>query len=219
MKMKDVCVKTGLTERAVRFYADKDLIHPKKTKVNGRENWEFDEKDIEELLFIAKLRKAEFSVQDIKEMRENADNIPGLLSKHYEMVIERHESDKELIRELMNLQNSANQDWKTIGKRLFQSKSNEGHSFAQYDEPIEEGFVKKYVLSIFKKLKKKAKENWEASTETQNVLRVVASVVIVVGAIGSSFLDYLSGNRFLSICFWIVILLRLVIKLVGDDRG
>ena len=43
MKMKDVCVKTGLTERAVRFYADKDLIHPKKTKVNGRENWEFDE--------------------------------------------------------------------------------------------------------------------------------------------------------------------------------
>ena len=64
------------------------MIHPKKTKVNGRENWEFDEKDIEELLFIAKLRKAEFSVQDIKEMRENADNIPGIFSKHYEMVID-----------------------------------------------------------------------------------------------------------------------------------
>ena len=153
MKMKDVCVKTGLTERAVRFYADKDLIHPKKTKVNGRENWEFDEKDVEELLYIAKLRKAEFTVQEIKEMRENADNIPGILSKQYAMIIERHESDAELLRELMNLQNSANQDWKTIGKRLFQGMHIEKSDFAQFDEEIEVRFtrecsIKKHVLVL-----------------------------------------------------------------------
>ena len=148
MKMKDVCVKTGLTERAVRFYADKDLIHPQKTKVNGRENWEFDEKDVEELLFIAKLRKAEFTVQDIKEMRENVDNIPGILSKHSSMIRMRHESDEQLIEELSSLQVNTNQDWKIIAKRLFKTKSIAEPNFSQFDEPYEEPEKKNYVRQI-----------------------------------------------------------------------
>lgn len=211
MKMKDVCAKTGLTERAVRFYAEKELIYPKKTKVNGRDNWEFDEKDVEELLFIAKLRKAEFTVQDIKDMQENGTNISRIITNHCVMLRERRESDTELLRELINLQNSANQNWKTIGKSLFQSKNIEESRSVQYDEPIN--------TSIFRKIIEKLKENWEASTETQNVLKVTISIVLLAGSIGRSLLDYVSGNRFLIICFCIVILLRLIIKLLGNDRG
>lgn len=211
MKMKDVCAKTGLTERAVRFYAEKELIHPKKTKVNGRENWEFDEKDVEELLFIAKLREAEFTIQDIKDMQENGSNISDIITNHCVMLRERRESDTKLLRELMNLQNSSNQNWKTIGNSLFQSKNIEESRGVQYDEPID--------ASLFKKIIEKMKENWEASTETQNVLKVIISIVLLVGTIGRSLLDYVSGNRFLIICSCIIILLRLIIKLVGNDRG
>ena len=65
----------------------------------------------------------------------------------------------------------------------------------------------------------KIREDWESSTETQNVLRVLAGIVLLVGAIGQSILGIYKGNRFWGICFGVVILLILIIKLVGDDRG
>ena len=32
MKIKEVCEKTGLTDRAVRFYIENELIHPDYTE-------------------------------------------------------------------------------------------------------------------------------------------------------------------------------------------
>lgn len=46
MQIKDVCRRTGLTERAVRFYIEKELLSPEKTWRNGREYLNFSEKDL-----------------------------------------------------------------------------------------------------------------------------------------------------------------------------
>ena len=44
MQIKDVCRRTGLTERTVRFYIEKELLSPEKTWRNGREYLNFSEK-------------------------------------------------------------------------------------------------------------------------------------------------------------------------------
>ena len=49
MKIKEVCERTGLTERTVRFYMQKGLIAPKGEWRNGREYSEFSETDVEML--------------------------------------------------------------------------------------------------------------------------------------------------------------------------
>ena len=36
MKMKEVCKRTGLTERAVRFYVAEGLVAPESQNVRGR---------------------------------------------------------------------------------------------------------------------------------------------------------------------------------------
>ena len=46
MQIKDVCRRTGLTERAVRFYIEKELLSPEKTWRNGREYLNFSEKGL-----------------------------------------------------------------------------------------------------------------------------------------------------------------------------
>ena len=58
MKIKDVCDKIGLTERTVRFYAEKELIHPTKTRVNGRLNWEFNDTDYRRSICYCKTSKS-----------------------------------------------------------------------------------------------------------------------------------------------------------------
>jgi len=148
MKMKEVCSKTGLTERAVRFYAEKNLIRPVKTTVNGRIRWEFTEKDIEELIAVAKLRKAEFTVQEILDMRENESNIPSVISEHCSMIIRRHDSDEQLIQELKNLQHNTNLNWKIVAGRMFTAKNVEEPDFSQFDESVIETEKKNYVPEI-----------------------------------------------------------------------
>ena len=37
MKMKEICERSGLTERAVRLYCERGLVHPEKYSERGRE--------------------------------------------------------------------------------------------------------------------------------------------------------------------------------------
>ena len=53
MQIKEVCGRTGLTERTVRFYIEKGLLAPMKTWKNGREYLDFSETDIRVLERIA----------------------------------------------------------------------------------------------------------------------------------------------------------------------
>ena len=53
MQMKEVCSRTGLTERTVRFYIEKGLLSPGRSWRNGREYLDFSEGDIRALERIA----------------------------------------------------------------------------------------------------------------------------------------------------------------------
>lgn len=65
-KIKTVMEKTGLTEKAVRYYIDKGLLFPEKEIHNGRKNYYFDDDQLQILRDICTLRYFDFSIQDIK---------------------------------------------------------------------------------------------------------------------------------------------------------
>lgn len=77
MKMKEICERTGLTERAVRLYCERGLLSPETYTQNDREYLVFDECDERALVCIATLRAADFSLEEIRTMQ----NEPFLIEK------------------------------------------------------------------------------------------------------------------------------------------
>ena len=84
MKMKEICQKTGLTERAVRYYIERKLISPNTYEQRDRTYFEFTEQHLIELRNIALLRKCGFSIDAIAEMNAAPDHIPSLLRSLWE---------------------------------------------------------------------------------------------------------------------------------------
>lgn len=68
MKMKEVCTDTGLTERAVRFYVQEQLVIPQSQRRGGRTWLDFSPADVDRLRAIAVLRKAGFTLEEIRSM-------------------------------------------------------------------------------------------------------------------------------------------------------
>ena len=83
MKIKEVCRETGLTDRAVRFYMEEGLISPAGYERNGRMYYEYYDKDIEQLKAIATLRKAGFSIEEIRQMQQAPEKIDIVLADYY----------------------------------------------------------------------------------------------------------------------------------------
>ncbi len=82
MQIKEVCRRTGLTERAVRFYVEKGLLSPKKTWRNGREYLDFSEEDLRSLGRIAGLRRRFFPLEEIKTMQTRPKQIGQVLNAY-----------------------------------------------------------------------------------------------------------------------------------------
>ena len=68
MKMKEVCALTGLTERAVRFYVQEKLVVPLAQRRGGRTWLDFSPAHVDRLRAIATLRKAGFTLEEIRSM-------------------------------------------------------------------------------------------------------------------------------------------------------
>lgn len=71
MKMKELCAQTGLTERAVRFYVQEKLVVPLAQRRGGRTWLDFSPADVDRLRAISTLRKAGFTLEEIRAMIED----------------------------------------------------------------------------------------------------------------------------------------------------
>ena len=71
MKMKEVCAQTGLTERAVRFYVQEKLVVPLAQRRGGRTWLDFSPADVDRLKAISTLRKAGFTLEELRAMIED----------------------------------------------------------------------------------------------------------------------------------------------------
>lgn len=72
MKIKEVMAETELTDRAIRLYIDEGLVFPYFSEnYKGRKSYDFSDEDINTLKNIATLRKAGFSIAEIKSLKSD----------------------------------------------------------------------------------------------------------------------------------------------------
>ncbi len=101
MKIKDVITETGLTDRAIRLYIENGLITPScNESYTGRKNLDFTKEDMESLKNIATLRKAGFSINEIKQLRLGDEPCRKTLEEFMEKTSQTIESNKAVLEKL-----------------------------------------------------------------------------------------------------------------------
>lgn len=104
MKMKEVIEKTGLTDRAVRLYIDEGLAVPNiEESYSGRKSIDFSESDVERLKNIALLRKAGFSIADIKSMVDDNSTTKDIIEKFIEQTENNIAHETEIVEKLKGI--------------------------------------------------------------------------------------------------------------------
>lgn len=80
MRMKDMIQRTGLTDRAIRLYIEEGLLSPSaESDYTGRRTFDFSEEDACRLETVATLRRAGFSIAEIRDMQTTPDCCTVLL--------------------------------------------------------------------------------------------------------------------------------------------
>ena len=106
MKIKEVIEKTELTDRAIRLYIENGLIDPYcKEAYNGRKNIDFSEEDVEQLKNIALLRKAGFSIAEIKELQYGGESAKSTFDEFINKIEKDIERNTQIFQKLKILKN------------------------------------------------------------------------------------------------------------------
>ncbi len=129
MRMKDICQRTGLTDRAVRLYIENGLLSPKREhRYSGRDSIFFDEEDLRTLEVVATLRRAEFSIADIKQMQDSPARIPDLLAQHRQRLGDEIRTKQQVLASLQKIGDTGIDSTTALADHLRLS--------APYDTPI-----------------------------------------------------------------------------------
>ena len=98
MTRKEVCNATGLSIKTLRLYEEKGLIAPARQYRNGREYRVYTPELVAQLQQIATLRRALFTMDEIKTMQKNPDTIPGIF-EDYRQWLEVQENQFRALRQ------------------------------------------------------------------------------------------------------------------------
>ena len=101
MKIKEVSERTGLTKKTIRYYEAEGLLSPEKQWQNGREYRNYSEADIQQLTKIAALRRARFSVEEIRHIHEVPGDIPEIFQS-YRRRLQQEQVDLSAILAVIN---------------------------------------------------------------------------------------------------------------------
>lgn len=119
MKMKEVLDRTGLTDRAVRLYIANGLVEPECSRgYTGRNNYEFSEEDVEVLQKIALLRKADFSIEQIRQLQEGGETAREALEAYLEEKREEFKRDGLILEALAGLPGEESPNLDELCRRL-----------------------------------------------------------------------------------------------------
>ncbi len=126
MKIKQVIKETGLTDRAIRLYIENDLVKPEcDENYNGRKSIDFSEKDVEQLKNIALLRKADFSIQEIKALQEGGKTAQETVKEYINRTSAKIQFSSEIIEKIGNLADEENITIEIICEKLSSNLANE----------------------------------------------------------------------------------------------
>lgn len=119
MKIREVCRRTGLTERTVRYWASEGLISPATYELNERSYFDFTEADIALLDTISTLRRAGFSVSEVSEMQKDPAVIPEKVRSLRENLQMQAEEQQQSAEALSGAESCTDLD--TLARRLAES--------------------------------------------------------------------------------------------------
>lgn len=102
MKIKEVCTKTGLTEKAVRYYVENGLCSPQEYESRDRKYLNFTEENLTELKNIAVMRKLGFSIEDIRLMKTDGGKIEGVMNRYIRSLSEELEIKNRIFSSLVS---------------------------------------------------------------------------------------------------------------------
>lgn len=126
MKIKQVIKETGLTDRAIRLYIENELVKPEcDENYNGRKSIEFSEKDVENLKNIALLRKADFSIQEIKALQMGGETAQNTIKEYINRTNEKIQFSSEIIEKIGTLADEENITIEIICEKLSSNLANE----------------------------------------------------------------------------------------------
>lgn len=150
MKIKEVSEKTDLTERAIRLYIENGLVAPSVDEsYSGRRNIDFSDKDVEMLKNISVMRKAGFSIAQIKLMQTEPEKSKEVLQEFISDVKGRIETDKEIVACLTPLLSLEKLDAEQISRSLEKPIVEEKLLPAEDSEPSPlQKFIRKLFLFI-----------------------------------------------------------------------
>lgn len=104
MKIKEVIEKTGLTDRAIRLYINEGLAAPSiEESYSGRKSIEFSQSDVDRLNNVAMLRKAGFSIADIKSVVDDNSTAKNIVEKFIEQTERSIEHETEIVEKLKGI--------------------------------------------------------------------------------------------------------------------
>lgn len=173
--MKEVCERTGLTDRAVRLYIDCGLVNPKfENSYTGRKAIYFDEADVEILQTVAVLRKACFSIADIKKMLELPEEIPAVIRTHCSALEEEIAQKHAILKSLSSYPDSSFKSCSALADAINKASP-------ELSEPKEDIYM---YFEEFKKLFRRRLP----STLAFGAL-IIGTIVFLVLAIKTAFLD------------------------------
>ncbi|MBQ7322237.1 MAG: MerR family transcriptional regulator [Clostridia bacterium] len=124
MRIKEVCERTGLTDRAIRVYMESGLISPKQEyNYMGRRSISFCEEDIRVLEDVATLRQAGFSIADIARLQSSPEHIPELVICHCQRLTEEMETRQRILDTLLGYDIDRHGDYHTLANEIRHSAS------------------------------------------------------------------------------------------------
>lgn len=101
MKINEVVKKTGMTKRTIYFYIEEQFITPQINADNGY--YMFSDADVERLLLLQQLRKADFSIKDIHDLLNHPSSVHIYMQKQIEKLRQEEKNLQQKISRLRQI--------------------------------------------------------------------------------------------------------------------
>lgn len=184
MKIKEVCLQTGLTERAVRLYLEKGLLSPKSQWRQGRIYHEYSPEDVKRLQEIGALRSVGFSLEDIREMLHGGGKTDGVLAKRLEELACDSAEIQQNLELLKKLPSSGWNDGSQLAQAVLRENIPSREVDSQPDFGKEDGLTREEKRS----LAHQATQNLERKSRWRRILiGGITAVVLVSLLVGGLF--------------------------------
>ncbi len=180
MKIREICEKTGLTERAVRLYLERGLLHPASERRRGRTYHEYSEADLARLREIAALRGRGFSLEEIALLLDGGD-ADAILASRIAQLKEEAGRAAENADALGQLSGKGWPDGSALAQAVLRQGCPRVPADAEPDFGREDGLTREEK----RRLSQNARKNLARASHRRRILAgAAAAVLLAAGALG-----------------------------------